>query len=61
MNPGDTIVLKVVHHRPSDNIRVRGSFKGISKISYIDNEMEARGGTADAVLAGESRNQTQSL
>jgi len=36
INPGDKIVLKVVHHSPSDNIRMRGSFQGISRISRID-------------------------
>ena len=36
INPGDKIVLKVVHHSPSDNIRIRGSFRGISRITHLD-------------------------
>lgn len=35
LNPGDVIVLKVVHLKRNDNIRIKGSFKGISKISQI--------------------------
>lgn len=38
LNPGDKIVLKVVHHRPGDNIRVRGSFKGISRVTRMDDD-----------------------
>lgn len=38
INPGDKIVLKVVHHSPSDNIRIRGSFRGISRITHLDND-----------------------
>lgn len=38
INPGDRIVLKVVHQRPSDNIRVRGSFHGISRITRMDDD-----------------------
>ncbi len=38
INPGDKIVLKVVHQRPSDNIRIRGSFHGISHISRLDDD-----------------------
>lgn len=38
MNPGDVIIIKVVHLKPGDNIRVTGSFKGISKISYLKND-----------------------
>jgi len=38
LNPGDKIVLKVVHHSPTDNIRVRGSFHGISRITRMDDD-----------------------
>lgn len=38
INPGDKIVLKVVHHSPADHIRVRGSFQGISRISRLDDD-----------------------
>lgn len=38
LNPGDKIVLKVVHHHPGDNIRVRGSFKGISRVTRMDDD-----------------------
>jgi len=38
LNPGDKIVLKVVHHSPADNIRVRGSFHGISRITRMDDD-----------------------
>lgn len=37
VNPGDKIVLKVVHHSPSDHIHMRGSFQGISRITRNDN------------------------
>lgn len=35
MNPGDVIVIKVVHLKQNDNIRLTGSFKGMSKISQM--------------------------
>ncbi len=38
LNPGDKIVLKVVHHKATDNIRVRGSFHGISRITRMDDD-----------------------
>lgn len=38
INPGDKIVLKVVHHSPTDNIRVRGSFHGISRVMRMDDD-----------------------
>ena len=38
INPGDKIVLKVVHRSPSDNIRVRGSFHGISRVTRMDDD-----------------------
>ncbi len=38
LNPGDVIVVKVVHLKPTDNIQIKGSFKGISKISHIDSD-----------------------
>ncbi len=40
MNPGDVIVLKVVHHRPGDNIRVRGSVRGVSRIENINTDYD---------------------
>lgn len=38
INPGDKIVLKVVHRNPADNIRVRGSFHGISRVTRMDDD-----------------------
>lgn len=38
INPGDKIVLKVVHHSPMDAIRIRGSFHGISHITRMDDD-----------------------
>lgn len=38
INPGDKIVLKVVHHSPTDNIRIRGSFHGMSHITRMDDD-----------------------
>jgi len=41
LNPHDRIVLKVVHHRPGDNIQLHGSFRGVSRISRIDTSASA--------------------
>ena len=39
MNPGDVIVLKVVHLKSGDDIHITGSFKGISKISNLNGDV----------------------
>ncbi|MBD5400497.1 hypothetical protein HDR61_01990 [bacterium] len=51
INPGDKIVIKVVHRNRTDNIRIRGSFQGISRITRMDGVNQPKYTTRHLVFA----------